>query len=129
MSYQIIKLLNNLLTLLIDYWNIFHASCIQNSDKQLVLPESAMCADEDEPVFQDITKHPFFNTDNLWIRLDKLNLHGRFIPLPMIMNKKTADPKDDNSQKVLQLEPPWELLLNASRKPLPLLFLKMFLLQ
>jgi UDP-N-acetylglucosamine pyrophosphorylase len=81
---------------------------IRNSDKQLILRESAMCADEDEPAFQDITKHRFFNTNNLWIRLDKLkeiiNLHGGFIPLPMIMNKKTVDPKDDNSQKVLQLE-------------------------
>jgi phosphoglucomutase len=78
------------------------------SDGQLVLRESAMCADEDEAAFQDITKHRFFNTNNLWIRLDKLkeiiNANGGFIPLPMIKNKKTVDPKDDNSQKVLQLE-------------------------
>ena len=45
---------------------------IRNSDKHLVLRESAMCADEDEDFFQDITKHRFFNTNNLWIRLDKL---------------------------------------------------------
>ena len=77
-------------------------------DKQLILRESAMCADEDEAAFQDITKHRFFNTNNLWIRLDKLkeiiDKHGGFIPLPMIKNKKTVDPKDDTSQKVLQLE-------------------------
>ena len=42
------------------------------SDGQLILRESAMCADEDEEAFQDITKHRFFNTNNLWIRLDKL---------------------------------------------------------
>jgi hypothetical protein len=29
---------------------------------------------------------------------------GGFIPLPMIMNSKTVDPKDDSSQKVVQLE-------------------------
>lgn len=79
-----------------------------NSDKQLILRESAMCADEDEEAFQDITKHRYFNTNNLWIRLDKLKQiiddNGGFIPLPMIMNKKTVDPKDDSSQKVLQLE-------------------------
>jgi hypothetical protein len=81
---------------------------IRNSDKQLILRESAMCADEDEAAFQDISKHRFFNTNNLWIRLDKLkeiiNANGGFIPLPMIMNKKTVDPKDDSSQKVVQLE-------------------------
>lgn len=81
---------------------------VRNSDKQLVLRESAMCLDEDEDAFQDITKHRFFNTNNLWIRLDILkeiiNANGGFIPLPMIMNKKTVDPKDDSSQKVVQLE-------------------------
>ncbi len=81
---------------------------IRNSDQQLILRESAMCADEDEAAFQDITKHKFFNTNNLWIRIDKLkeiiDKFGGFIPLPMIKNKKTVDPKDDSSQKVLQLE-------------------------
>jgi phosphoglucomutase len=81
---------------------------VRKSDSQLILRESAMCADEDEAAFQDISKHRFFNTNNLWIRLDKLkekiDASGGFIPLPMIMNKKTVDPKDDSSQKVLQLE-------------------------
>lgn len=81
---------------------------IRNSDKHLILRESAMCADEDEADFQDITKHQFFNTNNLWIRLDKLkeiiDKNGGFIPLPMIKNKKTVDPKDDSSQAVVQLE-------------------------
>ena len=81
---------------------------VRNSDKQLILRESAMCADEDEAEFQDISKHRFFNTNNLWIRLDKLkeiiDKFGGFIPLPMIMNSKTVDPKDDTSTKVVQLE-------------------------
>jgi phosphoglucomutase len=81
---------------------------VRNSDQQLILRESAMCADEDEAAFQDVSKHRFFNTNNLWIRLDKLkeimDKHGGFIPLPMIKNKKTVDPKDDSSQKVVQLE-------------------------
>jgi phosphoglucomutase len=67
-----------------------------------------MCAPEDEGAFQDVTKHRFFNTNNLWIRLDKLkeiiDRFGGFIPLPMILNKKTVDPKDDASQEVFQLE-------------------------
>lgn len=81
---------------------------VRNSDKQLILRESAMCADEDEAAFQDTTKHRFFNTNNLWIRLDKLkeiiDKCGGFIPLPMIKNSKTVDPKNDASQKVVQLE-------------------------
>jgi len=81
---------------------------VRNSDKHLILRESAMCADEDEDAFQDITKHRFFNTNNLWIQLERLqeivDKSGGFIPLPMIMNKKTVDPKDDSSQAVLQLE-------------------------
>jgi len=82
--------------------------CKRESDGQLMLRESAMCADEDEAAFQDITKHRFFNTNNLWIQLERLqeivDKSGGFIPLPMIKNKKTVDPKDDASTKVLQLE-------------------------
>jgi hypothetical protein len=81
---------------------------VRNSDQQLVLRESAMCPSADEDAFQDISKHRYFNTNNLWIRLDKLkeiiDANGGFIPLPMILNNKTVDPKDDSSQKVVQLE-------------------------
>lgn len=81
---------------------------VRKTDGQLILRESAMCAEEDEDAFQDITKHRFFNTNSLWIRLDKLketlDKHGGFIPLPMIVNNKTVDPKDSSSQKVVQLE-------------------------
>jgi phosphoglucomutase len=81
---------------------------LRKTDKQLILRESAMCADEDEDDFKDISKHRFFNTNNLWIRLDKLKAivdkFGGFIPLPMIKNSKTVDPKDEASQKVVQLE-------------------------
>lgn len=82
--------------------------CVRSADGQLILRESAMCSDEDESEFQNISKHRFFNTNNLWIRLDILkeivDKSGGFIPLPMIMNNKTVDPKNDSSQKVIQLE-------------------------
>ena len=81
---------------------------MRKSDNQLILRESAMCTDDDEDAFQDINRHKFFNTNNLWIRLDKLKeivtANGGFIPLPMIKNKKTVDPQNDSSQKVVQLE-------------------------
>ena len=47
--------------------------CVRRSDGQLILREAAQCADEDEAVFQDITRHRYFNTNNLWVRLDKLD--------------------------------------------------------
>jgi UTP--glucose-1-phosphate uridylyltransferase len=77
-------------------------------DGRLVLRESAQCPDTDAAAFQDIARHRFFNTNNLWIRLDHLKetltKHGGLIPLPMIRNLKTADPRDKTSPAVYQLE-------------------------
>ena len=33
-----------------------------------------------------------------------MTAHGGVVPLPMIKNKKTVDPKDDSSTPVFQLE-------------------------
>jgi UDP-N-acetylglucosamine pyrophosphorylase len=75
---------------------------------KLLLRESAQCPAEDESAFQDISKHRFFNTNNLWVRLDRLkellDATGGFIKLPVIKNSKTVDPRDKNSTKVFQLE-------------------------
>ena len=80
----------------------------RTSDGRLILRESAQCPKADEAAFQDIARHRFFNTNNLWIRLDHLKetliQHGGLIPLPMIRNSKTADPRDQNSPAVQQLE-------------------------
>jgi UTP--glucose-1-phosphate uridylyltransferase len=77
-------------------------------DEQLLLRESAQCREEDEAAFQDIKRHRFFNTNNLWIRLealrDALDSCEGFIPLPMIRNQKNVDPRDKTSPKVYQLE-------------------------
>lgn len=75
---------------------------------QLLLRESAQCPASDEAAFQDITRHRFFNTNNLWVRLDVLAevlaQRGGLIPLPLIKNVKTVDPRDSKSPKVAQLE-------------------------
>ena len=74
----------------------------------LLLRESAQCPDADEKKFQDVTKHKFFNTNNLWIDLPALKAafvkFGGVLPLPVIKNGKTVDPRDKASTKVLQLE-------------------------
>ncbi len=75
---------------------------------RLLLRESAQCPDEDAEAFQDINRHRYFNTNNLWIRLDHLRAtiqaSGGIVPLPMIRNIKTVDPRDVSSPKVYQLE-------------------------
>jgi UTP--glucose-1-phosphate uridylyltransferase len=80
----------------------------RNRDGRLLLRESAQCCDKDEAAFQDIKRHRFFNTNNLWIRLealrDALAAGNRFIPLPMIRNQKNIDPRDKTSPTVYQLE-------------------------
>ena len=75
---------------------------------KLLLRESAQCPEADTDAFQNITRHRFFNTNNLWVRLDHLksllDAQGGFIPLPMIKNAKTVDPRDKKSPQVFQLE-------------------------
>ncbi len=75
---------------------------------RLALRESAQCAADDEAAFQDLRRHRFFNTNNLWLRLpalaDALAAHGGFLPLPTLVNRKTLDPRDPSSPAVYQLE-------------------------
>lgn len=80
----------------------------RKADGQPILREVAQCPDEDVADFQNIEKHRYFNTNNLWIRLDALkevlDANGGVLPLPVICNSKTVDPRDAASQKVYQLE-------------------------
>jgi len=84
------------------------ATARRHPDGRLLLRESAQCPKEDEAAFQDIDRHQFLNTNNLWSRLDRLRdeleRHHGLIPLPIIINKKTADPRDPASPAVLQFE-------------------------
>lgn len=81
---------------------------VRKGDGQLLLREVAQCPDSDLGSFQDIDRHRFFNTNSIWLRLDllKKNLEecGGVIPLPMIRNRKTVDPRDGESTEVIQLE-------------------------
>ena len=80
----------------------------RREDGRLLLRESAQCPPADETQFQDIARHRFFNTNNLWIRLDhlktELQKRGGVLPLALITNSKTVDPKDAASPKVIQIE-------------------------
>lgn len=80
----------------------------QRLDGQLILRESAQCPPEDKDTFQNIHRHKFFNTNNLWFHLPTLykqmEAHDNRLGLPMIRNSKTVDPRDPDSTSVYQLE-------------------------
>jgi len=84
-----------------------HLAC-RKSDGQLILREVAQTPDEDLPAFQDIERHRYFNTNSLWLRLDRLaelmQQHGQALPLPVIRNEKHLDPRDNSTPLVYQLE-------------------------
>jgi UTP--glucose-1-phosphate uridylyltransferase len=80
----------------------------QRPDGQYVLRESAQCPPADMDAFQDIERHQFFNTNNVWFALKPLRAllaaNGGFLPLPIIVNRKTVDVRDPASPAVIQLE-------------------------
>lgn len=81
---------------------------VRAEDGRLLLREVAQCPDGDLDAFQDIERHRYFNTNSIWLRLDllkeRLAESGGVLPLPMIRNRKTVDPRDKNSTPVIQLE-------------------------
>ncbi|MCS7038277.1 MAG: UTP--glucose-1-phosphate uridylyltransferase [Anaerolineae bacterium] len=74
----------------------------------LILREAAQCPPEDEAAFQDITRHRYFNTNNLWLDLRalaaRLAATEGALDLPLIRNRKPIDPRDRSSPAVYQLE-------------------------
>lgn len=82
-----------------------HLAC--NSHGQLILRELAQCPNDELPLFQDITRHGLFNTNNIWLDLEaireRVKRHG-LLRLPLILNPKRIDPRDPQSAKVWQIE-------------------------
>ena len=80
----------------------------RRSDGRLVLRETAQTPEEDLEALQDVGRHPFVNTNNLWIDLqalrDTLRERDGVLGLPIIVNRKTVDPSDSSSPAVVQLE-------------------------
>jgi len=73
-----------------------------------ILREIAQCPEEEIREFQDINVYNYFNTNNIWINLhflkEKLKKTNNSLELPMIINPKRIDPKDDSSPEVYQIE-------------------------
>jgi UTP--glucose-1-phosphate uridylyltransferase len=73
-----------------------------------LLRETAQTPEEDLEALQDIGRHRYVNTNNLWVDLQALRgvLEERegVLGLPLIVNRKTVDPGDGSTPAVYQLE-------------------------
>lgn len=80
----------------------------RRSDGQLVLRDTAQIPQEDMAAAQDLHRHPYFHTNNLWFDLqvlrETLTAREGVLGLPMIRNRKTVDPSDPDSPAVYQIE-------------------------
>ena len=80
----------------------------RRSDGRLVLRETAQLAPDDEESFRDYHHWRYYNTNNLWLDLralaDELDRTDGVMELPLIVNRKTVDPRDSSTPDVLQLE-------------------------
>jgi UTP--glucose-1-phosphate uridylyltransferase len=76
-------------------------------DGQVVLRETAQVPEGDTS-FGEVDKWRYYNTNNLWVDLQALKELQAADPaapeLPLIVNRKTVDPRDKSSTKVIQLE-------------------------
>src|SRR5215469_12514042 len=81
-----------------------HLACYQG---RLVLRETAQVPDGDTS-FTDVERWRWYNTNNIWIDLRALSglqtADPAAPPLPLIVNRKTVDPRDPASTPVIQLE-------------------------
>jgi UTP--glucose-1-phosphate uridylyltransferase len=76
-------------------------------DNRIILRESSQCSLDDRPCFSDIDRHPFFNTNNIWIDLTAIGravAENRHCSLSLIVNRKHIDPVDFSTPEVYQLE-------------------------
>jgi UTP--glucose-1-phosphate uridylyltransferase len=80
----------------------------RRSDGRLILRESAQTPPGDADSFRDYRRWQYYNTNNLWVDLRALHRtledSGGVLELPLIINRKTVDPRDSSSTPVIQLE-------------------------
>jgi UTP--glucose-1-phosphate uridylyltransferase len=80
----------------------------RRADGRLVLRETAQTPDEDQDSFRDYRHWRYYNTNSLWIDLRALartlEENDGVFELPLIVNRKTVDPRNSESTPVIQLE-------------------------
>jgi UTP--glucose-1-phosphate uridylyltransferase len=80
----------------------------RRKDGQIVLRETAQTPPEDQESFRDFRRWHYYNTNTAWVDLQalsqELSRRDGVLELPLIVNRKTVDPRDERSPAVLQLE-------------------------
>jgi UTP--glucose-1-phosphate uridylyltransferase len=80
----------------------------RRADDQLILRETAQTPDEDQESFRDYRRWRYYNTNSIWVDLRALartlEENDGVLELPLIINRKTVDPRDSESTPVIQLE-------------------------
>ena len=75
---------------------------------RLVLRETAQTPEQDAESFRDYRRWRWYNTNTLWVDLrvlaQALRSADGVLELPLIVNRKTVDPRDADSTPVIQLE-------------------------
>ncbi len=74
---------------------------------RLILREAAQCPQQEINAFRDINRYRFFNTNNIWVNLEALSTlfeKDHTLHLPMILNPKTVDFRNESSPAVYQVE-------------------------
>lgn len=81
---------------------------VRRSDGRIVLRDNANVPPGEEGFFQDVARHRYFHTNNLWVDVealgDRLDERGGVLGLPVIVNRKTVDPTRKDSTPVIQVE-------------------------
>lgn len=81
---------------------------IRVRDDRLILREIAQCPKSDLDSFQDVGRHHYFNTNNLWLDLDvlarEMEASSTGLPLPIMLNEKPVSSEDPSSPLCYQLE-------------------------
>ena len=79
----------------------------RHKNGRLILREAVQCPKDEISAFQDIHRYRYFNTNNIWVNLKALKEifdRQKMINLPLILNPKTLDPRDETSPSVYQVE-------------------------
>jgi UTP--glucose-1-phosphate uridylyltransferase len=80
----------------------------RQSDGRLVLRETAQTPPGEEESFRDFRRWRYYNTNTLWVDLRAvaavLSERDGVLELPLIVNRKTVDPREPTSTPVIQLE-------------------------
>jgi UTP--glucose-1-phosphate uridylyltransferase len=74
---------------------------------RFALREIAQCPDPELSSFSDISMHRYFNTNSIWLDLkafERVFVSNLMMPLDVIINRKTIDPRNPDTPKVIQIE-------------------------